>query len=174
MDAIKKTLLDIVRKEGEKESFITHLMIYLLGTMMFSNTSCYVPNWIVDYIDDLSSLGRYAQAQAMDNWPMEDIPQTAAGVHARCSGKKINIGNLRGCIVVLNIWFYEVTKIRKKVCFGMIPQILCYMENSFRKQASLSPLLSSLDGKEIFSFLSQFSKYHLCSKCCGLVYLFYN
>ncbi|XP_039118717.1 atrophin-1-like [Dioscorea cayenensis subsp. rotundata] len=60
---------------------------------------------------------RYAWAQATHKWLMDDVPQMAARVQARCSDEKTNTGYLRGCVVALNIWFYEVTGTGKKVRF---------------------------------------------------------
>lgn len=80
-------------------------------------------------------------------WLMEDVLQKAAKVQSRCFGKKNNVGYLRGCDVILNIWFYKVISTRKKLLFGRTLRILCYRENSFKKQVSLGPLLSTLDGK---------------------------
>ncbi|XP_039141250.1 vegetative cell wall protein gp1-like [Dioscorea cayenensis subsp. rotundata] len=65
---------------------------------------------------------RYAWAQATHKWLMDGVPQMAARVQARCSGKKTNTGYLRGCDVALNIWFYEVTSTGKKVQFAPSPR----------------------------------------------------
>lgn len=115
-------------------------MIYLLETMLFPNISCFVPNLIIDYINDLPSLGRYAWAEATNRWLMENVPQMATRVQERCSGKKTIASYLRGCTVVLNIWFNEIISIGRKVCVGRTPWILCYEKNNFWKQATLRPL----------------------------------
>lgn len=84
---------------------------------------------------------------------MDDVPQMAARVQVRCLGEKTNTGYFRGCSGTLNIWFFEVTDTSKKLRFGKTPSILCYGENSCRKQSSLGSLLSSIEGKEVFRFL---------------------
>ena len=135
-------------------------MQYLTRTMLFQNTSCSMPNLIVDYIKDLPVLGRYAWVETTHRWLIEDVQQMVAQVQKRCSKKKTNTSYLS--IVALNIWFYKVTGTGKKMHFTMTPQILYYGEYSFRKQASRSPLPSMVDGKEVFNFFSPFSRYHLC------------
>ena len=122
-----------------------------MGTILFPNTSCSVPNWIVDYVDDLHGMGRYAWAQATHKWLMEDVPQAAARVQERCAGKKTKMGYVKGCSVALNIWFYELTGTGKKVRFGKTPRMLCYGESSYRKQATIEAILSSLEGKEVIN-----------------------
>lgn len=62
---------------GEQDSFVKLLMVYL-STILFLNTSCSVPNWLVDYVDDLPALAYYAWAQVTHKWPMEDVPQIVA------------------------------------------------------------------------------------------------
>lgn len=43
-DFIKKTFLQIVRKKGEEDNFVRLLMMYLMGTIIFSNTSYSILN----------------------------------------------------------------------------------------------------------------------------------
>ena len=155
-DSIKKTLEQVVRERGEEENFVKLLMVYLMGTILFPNTSCSVPVWIVDYVDDLPAMGRFAWAQATHKWIMEDVPQAAARVQARCAGNKTNTGYVKGCSVALTTWFYELTGTGKKLHFGKTPRILCYGENSYRKQVSTGTLFSSLEGKEVIN-LFEFS-----------------
>ena len=57
---------------------------------------------------------------------MEDVPGVVAQVKVRCSGKPSRTGYLRGFVITLNVRFYEVIGIGKKMCFGKTPRILCY------------------------------------------------
>ena len=84
-----------------------------------------------------------------------------------CVIGRIVSGYLRGWAIALNIWYYEVTCTRKKVRFGRTPRILCYQENSFRKQVSLGPLLASLEGKEVLGCCCLILKFHLCINVSG-------
>lgn len=95
---------------------------------------------------------RYAWAQAMYKWLIEDVSQIVVRVQARCTGKKTNIDYLKGCTITLNIWFYELNGTKKMLCFSKTPRILCYVANSFQKQAFFGPMLSSLEGKEVISY----------------------
>ena len=64
-DVIKTTLLQLLRKKrAEEENFVRLLGIYLMGTMLFSNTFYSVLNWIIDYVQDLHALGHYVWVQA--------------------------------------------------------------------------------------------------------------
>lgn len=137
--------------------------------MLCLNILCSIPIWIVDYMNDLPALCHYACAQATHKCLMEDVPQTAARVQTRYSGKKTNAGYSRGCVVDLNIWYYKIISTSKKVLFGKTPRMLCYREDSFRKQGSLGPLVTTLDGKKVLSCLMYVMYKHFLLK---LLFLF--
>ena len=148
-DSIRRTLDQLVRQRGEEENFVKVLMVYLMGRVLFPNTSSSVPNWIVEYVDDLTGMGRYAWAAAAHKWLMDDVPQAAARVKARCAGNKIQTGFVKGCSVALNIWFYKLTGCIAKVSFGKTPRMLCYGANTYRNHASLETIMSSIEGEEV-------------------------
>lgn len=54
-----------------------------MGMILFPNISCFVPNWLVDYMDDLPKLNQYASPQAMHKWLIDDISQTATLVQEK-------------------------------------------------------------------------------------------
>lgn len=75
-----KKLQQIIYKRGAEDNSVKLLMMYLMGNILFPNTSCSVLNWLIDYVDDLLALVYYAWAQATQKWLMEDVPQMAAWV----------------------------------------------------------------------------------------------
>lgn len=52
--------------------------------MLFTDTSCFVPNWLVNFVDDLLALNQSVWAKATHKWLMEDVPQTTSQVHEKC------------------------------------------------------------------------------------------
>lgn len=93
-DAMKRNLLYLIWKKRGEEDFVKLLVVYILGMILLPNTSCLVPNWLVDFMNDLLLLNRYAWTKATHKWLMDDIPQ-----------------------IPLNIWFYVVMGIGKKWTF---------------------------------------------------------
>ncbi|KAH7658246.1 hypothetical protein IHE45_17G075000 [Dioscorea alata] len=145
-DYLVRTLMKLVEeKEAKKErSFIKLLLVYILGNLLFSTTTCSVPSWLAYYVDDLLKLDQYEWAHATHKWLMEDVPSAAARVKVRCSGKTTRMGYLKGCVIALNLWFYEVIGKRKKLRFGKTPGILFYFWNSYMKQSGVTALVESL------------------------------
>ncbi|KAH7669014.1 DsbB-like protein [Dioscorea alata] len=150
-NCLVRTLMKLVEeKEAKKErSFIKLLLVYILGNLFFSTTMCSVTSWLADYVDNLSKLDQYAWAQTTQKWLMEDVPSAAARVKVRCSGKTTRMRYLKGCVIALNHWFYEVARKGKKLRFGKTPCILCYGQNSYMKQAGATALVESLKGSQV-------------------------
>lgn len=89
-DGLSRALFILVKKKERAcvENFVKFLLIYLLGSLLFTNTSCSEPPWLVAYVDDLSSLDKYAWAQEAHKWIMDTLPGVAARVKDRCLGKE--------------------------------------------------------------------------------------
>ncbi|XP_039140483.1 uncharacterized protein LOC120277695 [Dioscorea cayenensis subsp. rotundata] len=155
-DCLVRSLMNmVVKRESKKEeSFVKLLLVYILGFVLFPTTSCSSPAWLPHYVDNLSTIGQYAWAQATHKWMMDDIPLAAARVKERCAGKQSRIGYVRGCTMALIIWFYEVTGNGKKIHFGRTPRILCYGVGSYKKQAAVSALIDSLEGKKFVPLMA--------------------
>ena len=49
---------------SEEESFVKFMVVYLMGIILFSNTSCMALTWLAYYPNELASLGPYAWAHA--------------------------------------------------------------------------------------------------------------
>ncbi|XP_039117761.1 uncharacterized protein LOC120253492 [Dioscorea cayenensis subsp. rotundata] len=56
--------------------------------------------------------------------------------------------------MALIFWFYEVTGNGKKIHFGRTPRILCYGVGSYKKQAAVSALIDSLEGKKFVPLMA--------------------
>ncbi|XP_039137837.1 uncharacterized protein LOC120275360 isoform X2 [Dioscorea cayenensis subsp. rotundata] len=139
-DNIKKKLMEIVHHRSE-ENFVKLLVVYIMASFLFPHTTSSAPSWVGQYVDQLYTMGQYAWALAVHKFLMDGVPKAARCVKARRSDRKINTGYLRGCVIALNIWFYEVTGTGKKVHYGKVPRALCYGEKSFRKTVSISELI---------------------------------
>lgn len=60
-NAIKANLFKLVcNKDGKEKTFVKLLVVYFMTTVFFPNTSLNEPIFTVRYLDDLTSLGRYA------------------------------------------------------------------------------------------------------------------
>ncbi|XP_039130882.1 uncharacterized protein LOC120267272 [Dioscorea cayenensis subsp. rotundata] len=155
-DCLVRSLMNmVVRRESKKEeSFVKLSLVYILGFFLFPTTSCSSPAWLPYYVDNLSTIGQYAWAQAIHKWMMDDVPLATARVKEKCAGKQSRIGYVRGCTMALIFWFYEVTGNGKKIHFGRTPRILCYGVGSYKKQAAVSALIDSLEGKKFVPLMA--------------------
>ncbi|KAH7672208.1 hypothetical protein IHE45_09G039600 [Dioscorea alata] len=119
-DCLVRVLQGLVLKKDHKgkENFVKLLLIYTMGFLFFSTTYCSTPAWLNHYVDDLSTLGEYAWAHVMHRFVMEDVPAASDLMKDRCFGKLSSPRYLRGCVVALNLWFYEVTGTGKRTYYG--------------------------------------------------------
>lgn len=110
----KPTSLDLFVVDGEEETLVNLLVVYLIMTILFLNISLNTLTSTAHYPHNLASFGCYVWEHATHWCLMVDVPTIVARVQLRYKGKFITGGYLKWCAITLNIGFFELTRSVKK------------------------------------------------------------
>ncbi|KAH7690184.1 hypothetical protein IHE45_02G028900 [Dioscorea alata] len=156
-DCSVRVLQGLVLKKDHKgeENFVKLLLIYIMGFLLFSILCCLAPEWLTHYVDDLSTLGEYAWVHVTHRFFMEIVPAVSSRVKDRCSSKLSSPGYLKGCAFPLSLWFYEVTRTRKRTYYGKSKRIVGCDESSFKKQSGAEAFMETLKGQKFFTLVPE-------------------